>query len=193
MAYYVNFKKLHIRKNQFTKSCARVGPTTTPKAHDQKGTRPNLLKTQQCAPVELMKCLFWHALQLAHTKRKHFYRCLAIIPKSIRFEIRQLLNSKRCCTIPEMTEATPYCQSGYGVSSLVVKSIYIFDCEPVSAVHNLSLLVVKRFRKRCCTIREMTTLLLLQVSLAQRASNPRKISQKSGGSTVLCIYQQPNL
>ena len=60
----------------------------TPRARDQKGTRPDLLKTQQCAPVELMKCLFWHALQLAHTKRKHFYRCLAIIPKSIRFEIR---------------------------------------------------------------------------------------------------------
>ena len=60
----------------------------TPRAHNQKGTRPDLLKTQHCAPVELMKCLFWHALQLAHTKRKHFYRCLAIIPKSITFEIR---------------------------------------------------------------------------------------------------------
>ena len=60
----------------------------TPRILNQKGTRPDFLKTQQCAPVELMKCLFWHALQLAHTKRKHFYRCLAIIPKSIRFEIR---------------------------------------------------------------------------------------------------------
>ena len=76
------------KSGQISLQKTRVGPTTMPKAHDQKGTRPNLLKTQQCAPVELMKCLFWHALQLAHTKRKHFYRCLAIIPKSIRFEIR---------------------------------------------------------------------------------------------------------